>query len=125
MLPRLTFLPARLPILGPELEVYREQSGDLSFGEDYLESGVKADIDVVSADVVFGSLESVTGLRNIENEGELRTDFVFERLDLLANWKLPGSVNWNILLSAEWEWHDMEEENNQIFLVSTGLYYTF
>jgi hypothetical protein len=34
-------------------------------------------------------------------------------------------LNLSVLLSAEWEWHDVDEENNQIFLLSSGLSYTF
>ena len=42
-----------------------------------------------------------------------------------ADWQIVGDLSWNVLFSAEWEWHDNSIENNQIYLLSSGLSYTF
>ena len=73
----------------------------------------------------LGTLESVLGYRNLKYVNGLQSNFIYERLNLIADWNIFGGLNFNIIFSAEWEWHENEEENSQIFLLSSGLKYRF
>ena len=109
--------------LGGDFEHQSEINTEIGAGDNYFEAGLAAELDYIRLDQFFGSLESVWGYRKLENESDLQSSFSFERLDLIADWKLLGVINLNILLSAEWEWHTNKGENSQVFLVSSGLSY--
>ena len=111
--------------IGPDLELLTEKDADNLPGQDYFETAFRADLDYLNPGVVFGSIESVTGFRNLEKESSLQSDFSFERVNLIADWTLLGNLNLNILLSAEWEWHENRAENNRILLLSSSLSYSF
>jgi len=111
--------------LGGDFEMFRELDSEFDESDNYLESGFLVSIDYLSSVRFFGSLESVLGQRNLNDLQELQTDFSFERLNLILDWKLVGGLSLNMLLSGEWEWHQLEEENNQILLVSSGIDYNF
>ena len=112
--------------LGPDFEYLAEQnSDDIETSEGYLESGVRFDIDFIRAGRFFGTLESVSGFRNLKYENELQSNFSFERLSVIADWNIAGGLSVNLMFSAEWEWHDSRDENSQIFLLNSGLYYNF
>lgn len=113
--------------LGPQFELLW-QKGDAAFAEDYIELGLEGQLDIMKASLMFASVESDLGKRNVKDEGEedaLRSDFVFERLNILADLTILPRLSLNALISAEWEWHDQEDENSRLILVSTGLSYTF
>lgn len=110
---------------GPSLELLTEQNSDISTGEDYFEGGLEISLDHIAPGSFFGSLESVIGHRSLENENPFSTSFTFERLNLIGDWNIVGGLDLNVLLSAEWEWHQEKSENNRIVLVSSGLTYTF
>jgi len=113
--------------LGPQFELLW-QKGDAAFAEDYTEIGLNTQLDVMKVSLLFASVESVLGQRNVQDEGgedALRSDFVFERLNILADLTIVPGLSLNALVSAEWEWHDQEDENSRLILVSTGLSYTF
>jgi len=111
--------------LGPRLEVLNEAQGEGEPAEDYVESGLKAVLDLTQVGTIFGSLDSELGYRDLRAGGALGGDFVFERLSLLANWEFSGAFSWNLLLSADWEWHEVSDENSRLVLLSTGLVYEF
>jgi hypothetical protein len=111
--------------LGGDFEMLRELGSEFEESDNYLESGFLVSIDYLSSVRFFGSLESVLGQRNLNDLQELQTDFSFERLNLILDWKLVRGLSLNMLLSGEWEWHQLEEENNQILLVSSGIDYSF
>ena len=111
--------------LGPDLERLIEQDDETSVGQDYFEIGLKADLDYVNAAFLFSSVESVLGRRYLDSQGELQSDFTYERLNLITDCTIANCLNFNLMFSAEWEWHDQSDEDNQIFLLSTGLSYTF
>jgi len=113
--------------IGPRLEILWQQ-GDAAFAEDYAEYGLEGQLDVLKTSLLFGSLESVLGRRDVKDEGgeeALRSDFVFERLSLLTDLTIVAGLSLNGLLSAEWEWHDQSAENSRLFLLSAGLSYSF
>ncbi|MFZ5980429.1 MAG: hypothetical protein ACOYVF_07325 [Candidatus Zixiibacteriota bacterium] len=111
---------------GPDFEYLAQQNTyDYDNSESYFEFGVKADFDYIKIGRFFGSLESIFGYRNLKYESELQSNFSFERLSVIADWNLVGGLSFNIMFSAEWEWHDNRDENSQIFLLNSGLYYNF
>ena len=111
--------------IGPSAELLTEQNSEISTGEDYVEGGLEVSVDHIAPGSFFGSLESVFGRRSMRNDNPFSTSFVFERVNLIGDWKVVGGLNLNLLLSAEWEWHEQESENNRIVLVSSGLTYSF
>ena len=55
---------------GPHLQVLSEsQAADYALGEDYVEPGLEVDLEVLLPGRLFGSIESVTGYRNLTDEG--------------------------------------------------------
>ncbi len=109
--------------LGLDFEYQNELNNELGSTDTYFESGLAAEIGFIRFDQAFCSLESSLGCRTLKSESDLQTGFAFERFNLITDCKLLGSLNFNILLSAEWEWHSNSEENSQIFLLSSGLSY--
>lgn len=111
--------------IGPDFEYLDEQQDSLTEGEDYFESGAKVDLDYMTLDKIFVSVESILGYRNLKFENELQSDFTFERLSVIADIKFFSVLSLSILFSAEWEWHNRSEENSRIYLLSSNLSYTF
>jgi len=112
--------------VGPDFEYLVEQNiYDYETVEGYLETGFKIDLDLINASRFFGSLESILGYRNLKYESELQSNFTFERLSVIADWSIVGGLSLNFMFSAEWEWHDIQDENSQIFLLNSGFYYNF
>jgi len=128
ILPGLSGLKGSVAV-GPRIEILAEGQVDpLLIGEDYVEYSIKGELDVLSPGWPFLSVETITGRRNLTDEATsdgLQTDFVVERLSLLADWLLVGHLNLNLLFSADWEWHDDPNENNRLVLVSSCLTYSF
>lgn len=111
--------------LGPAITILDEKEREFQDGEDYLETAANIEFDYMSAGKIFLSAESSFGRRDIKTEYDLQSDFRFERLIFISDFKLMGSVNLNFLFSAEWEWHDISQENSQLYLLSSSLSYTF
>lgn len=109
---------------GPAFELMIEQEGSLKSAEDYFEIGGKVDLELLNAGRFFGTFESVLGYRNLSVEEEFQTDFIFQRLNTIGNFTIFGGLNLNWLFSAEWEWHDLKQDNSEIFLLSTNLTYS-
>ena len=114
---------------GPRLEVLREdQVVPQMVGEDYVEYGIKGQLDLISIGWPFMSLETVTGRRDLKDNSttdELHSDFMVERLSVLIDWLPAGRLNLNLLFSADWEWHDNPDENSRLILFTSGLTYSF
>ena len=110
--------------LGPEFGLLLEQAGDLNAVENYFEIGGKIDLELLRAGRFFGSLESTLGYRNLKIEDQLQTNFVYERINTIGNFQLGGGLSLNWLFSAEWEWHELRQENSQIFLLSSSFSYS-
>ncbi len=111
--------------LGPELELLDEEAPEFGDGEDYFETGIRADFDYLQAASVFGSLELSLGHRNLRFENELQTDFYYHRLTGTADIRVWSVLNLSLLVSTEWEWHDERENNSELFLISSSLTYSF
>jgi hypothetical protein len=109
---------------GPSFELMIEQEGSLAAAEDYFETGGKVDLEFLKAGRFFGTFETVLGYRNLSFDEELSTDFAFQRINSIGNFTLVKGLNLNWLFSAEWEWHNVERNNSEIFLLSTNLTYS-
>jgi len=110
---------------GPATEILNESQGDLTFGEDYAEYGLALQIDYFNLGRIFGSLESNWGYRDLEAEDDFQSDFYFERINLLADFKITSGLSFNMLFAGEWEWHRVASEDSRIFLFNGGLAYSF
>ncbi|MEW5796773.1 MAG: hypothetical protein AB1772_10490 [Candidatus Zixiibacteriota bacterium] len=114
---------------GPRLELLREsQTESYLIAEDYTEYGIKAQFDFIRPSQVFGSLETVAGVRDRREVGTDQTsysDFVFERLSLLGDWTPANGLSLNVLLSVDWEWHDNPDQNSRLVLLTSNLVYAF
>lgn len=125
---------------GLELEHLTEQETEYTLGgEDYVEYGVRFDVDILTLGGIFAALESSTGRRHyLESTdfatdsllGDLElafslTDFTYERLTLLGDVRLTERLGINMLLSAEWEWHEVASDDNRLVLFTSAVQYRF
>lgn len=110
---------------GPESECLHEEPAELAEREDYFELGGQASLDIVRPGGLVGSFESTTGHRTITYPTDFLTSFAFERLNVLADWTIYGGLNFNALVSIEWEWHSDPSNNNRLYLISSSLTYRF
>lgn len=110
---------------GPEFEFLKEEE-DYDFDpEDYLESGFRIDMDYLNPGKILLTLESTFGIRNLDIESDLQSDFLFERINLINDINITKSLNLSLLLSAEWEWHNDKENNSELYLLSSSIIYKF
>jgi hypothetical protein len=116
-------------VVGPHVALLAEGADDAyTVGEDYVELGIKTQFDLIRPGQLLASLESITGRRDLRDEGTadlVQTDFTFERVNLLVDWLIADRWGVNLLLSTEWEWHEISSENNRMALFSSGLTYAF
>lgn len=110
--------------VGPSIEYLDEQEGDLAIGGDYFEVGVCSSLDILKPGILLCSAESTSGKRDLKTEGNLISDFVFERISLISDFSVVGSLRFSLIFSAEWEWHENDKDNTRIFLLSSNLSYT-
>ncbi len=113
---------------GPDLQWLTNSNGSETVdfvGEEYLETGARIDIDYIGADGIFLSAETVFGRHKMKSETELLTNFWYERLFLMGDIRIISVLNLSLLFSAEWEWHEIEQNNAQLYLLSTALTYAF
>lgn len=112
-------------MIGPVFRGFGEQESDLFESQDFWELGGRISLELLTSSGTIASLESTTGRRELAAETDLQTSFLFERVSLLADSRLIGSLRLNLLFSAEWEWHDRSENDNTLYLISSGVSYTF
>jgi hypothetical protein len=110
---------------GPKIEILKEVSETDYDSEDYLESGFRIDLDYLNPGRVLLSFESTLGIRNLDYETDLQSDFLFERINLINDFYIKKSLNLNLLFSAEWEFHDDNQDNNELYILSSSLIYKF
>ena len=94
-------------------------------GEDYFEYGLKLNLDYLGSSGFFGSLQSVTGYRDLQAENEFQTNFRFQRLFAMADIRIYSVLNLTMMFSAEWEWHDLDQNDSELYLLSSTLNYAF
>ena len=110
--------------LGPKMELL-EIASELPNDDDYLEFCGFAGFDFIHSDRILFLLENQLGRRNYLNEPPYYSDFLFERVNLIGSLKVFRTLSFDILLSAEWEWHEIDSDDSRLYLLSSGLSYTF
>jgi hypothetical protein len=109
---------------GPRLELLTIET-DLESDDDYAEPLVFAGLDLMYADRAFVILDNQLGQRTYRNNPEYYSDFIFDRLSLIGTLKVFRSLSLDLLFSAEWEWHEIDSDDSRLYLLSTGLNYSF
>lgn len=115
--------------VGPQAEQFSRDGSDELLNETYLEVGGRLDFsiqtDFKKAVQLFSILDGEAGRRDYEYPGEFLSDFYFQRLDLIGTLFLGPNLTFNLLTSVEWEWHESEQDNSSLYLISSSLTYTF
>ena len=111
--------------VGPALEWLDERQEDSAFADDYFEAGGRVDLDYFDMGRLFLTAESILGVRDRKFEHSEQTDYLFERVSLIADLRMFGHLNLSLYFSAEWEWHESTEENARLLLTSSSLTWSF
>ncbi|SYZ72138.1 exported hypothetical protein [Candidatus Zixiibacteriota bacterium] len=93
--------------------------------DNYLEYGLEANFDYYLGNKALVLLSNQFGYRNYSDSGSFYSDFNFVRFNLIGNVKFWRALTFDLLLSAEREWHKVESDNTTLYLLSTNLIYTF
>lgn len=107
--------------VGPEFEALHEEKDIFTISEDYFEIGGKIDVDYIKAGKLFLAVESVLGRRDLKDNNELLTDYTYERVNVIADVRFFRRLTFNVLFSAEWEWHQISTNDSEIYLLSSSL----
>lgn len=110
---------------GPQIVWLNEKTDEFESSQDYFEYGLRADIDLFKTNLVLSSLESVTGIRNFSTDSEFYTDYSFQRFTYFGDLTIMTGLHLNCLISTEWEWHEIDSNDSQIYLLSSSLTYRF
>ena len=110
---------------GPVFENLSEEENDLFDSENYFEIGLKLETTIFKPNLIFGTIESILGHRNLDMENEFQSNYTFERLSLMADLNITHSLNLNFLFTSEWEWHNNSNDNTRIYLLSSNLSFRF
>ena len=92
--------------------------------EDYFEYGLLAELDFFNASGLFFIFENEFGRRAYRNEPDYTSDFIFDRVNLIASLNIYKGLSADILLTTDWEWHEIDSDNSRIYLISAGLSYS-
>jgi hypothetical protein len=111
--------------IGPDFALLKEERQEFATVEDYLETGAKLELDLISAGTYFLSFESVLGVRNLKESNDLQTDFSFARINVLGDVRILQKIDLNVLFSTELEHHDIKTNDSRIYLLSSTLSYQF
>jgi len=110
--------------IGPKFELHSIASG-FEDDEDHLELLAFGAADFFYSDRILCLIENQIGRRKYQNEPLYYSNFIFDRLSLIGSFKLLGSLNFDLIFSAEWEWHEIDSDDSRLYLLSSGLNYTF
>ncbi|MBK7141751.1 MAG: hypothetical protein IPH75_06705 [bacterium] len=110
---------------GPDFELLRQPDADSSSAEDYDEIAAQVGMNYISVTGLFASVEHRLGKRSLGYPNEYQSDFSFYDLSMLTSWPISRGLELSLILSATWEWHDQETEDNRSLLLSSGLTYRF
>jgi len=110
--------------VGPKFQLH-SISSDYEGDDDYLEYMAFGSIDFFYSDRILCLMENQVGRRGYQNDPIYYSDFTFNRFSLIGSFRLLGTLNFDILFSSEWEWHEIESDDSRLYLLSSGLSYTF
>lgn len=108
---------------GPKTEIFRVNS-DYSDDDDYLEIGGLIGADYISLNGGLILVENQLGFRDYQATQVYTSDFLFDRLSLIGSLNLWAGLSFDLFLSAEWEWHKIDSDDNTIYLITSALSYT-
>lgn len=109
---------------GPAGELY-SVSTEFIEDDDYYELGAKVGMDYVGLGGSIILLENQVGFRNYKTAQIYTSDFTFDRLTLIGSARIWDGLSFDLFLSAEWEWHQIDSDDNRIYLITTSVSYTF
>jgi hypothetical protein len=109
---------------GPRIELLSIET-DFEGDDDYSELMAQAGADLMYSDRAFVLFENQIGKRDYRHKTEYYSDFIFDRMSLIGSLKIFRSLSFDLLFSAEWEWHEIDSDNNRLYLLSAGLNYSF
>jgi len=109
---------------GPTSELY-SVSTEFTSDDDYSELAGKVGMDYVGLDGAVILFENQVGFRNYKTAQIYTSDFTFDRLTLIGSTRIWRGLNVDLFLSAEWEWHEIDSDDNRIYLITTSLSYAF
>ncbi|UCD94239.1 MAG: hypothetical protein JSU69_10825 [Candidatus Zixiibacteriota bacterium] len=110
--------------LGPRIELLSIETS-LEGDDDYSEMLAQAGADLMYSDKAFILLENQLGKRNYRHKTEYYSNFIFDRMSLIGTLKVFRSLSFDLLFSAEWEWHEIDSDDSRLYLLSAGLNYSF
>ncbi|MCP4704886.1 MAG: hypothetical protein GY865_09775 [candidate division Zixibacteria bacterium] len=110
--------------IGPEIELLNTDS-DYSNDDDYTEIMAIFGLDYFGSKGLFLMVENKFGKRIYRNKSIYRSEFLFERANIIGSMGLFGGLNLDILLSFDLEFHDTQSDNSRLYLISGGLSYRF
>jgi hypothetical protein len=109
--------------LGPEFE-YLTINSISETDDDYFEYFAFAGFDYFR-DGLFLFFDNEFGHRNYLNNPLFYSDFVFDRLSLIGSAAIFENLNFDLLLSIELEWHQVDSDDSRLYLLSSSLTYSF
>ncbi len=109
---------------GPEIELLNIDS-DYTNDDDYAEIMAVIGADYFGSGGLFFMIENKFGKRNYKNDSVYRSEFLFDRANLIGSARIFGDLNFDILLSFDIEFHDIQSDYSRLYLVSGGLSYHF
>jgi hypothetical protein len=110
--------------VGPHLEFLSFVRGS-NFGENYWEYAAHLEFDFYNLNKIFLLFENQFGKRNYPSNHEFYSNYVFDRASLLGNIRIWKNLSFDIMFSAEWEWHKKSSDNSRLFLFSSSFNYSF
>ena len=112
--------------LGPELELYGGQQTDALAGiGDYTEWGLRTEAEYFGAHAAFMSVQSSLGRRKLAVTSSYESSYWFERFAIMGNIKFARHLILQLLWSSEWDWHELQENDTRVTLLSTFLMWEF
>jgi len=111
--------------IGPTIELLDEKSGLIQVTPDYAERGLRFDADILAGTDFMASLQSVTGERDIYQESDTQSDYRFQRLTVIGDGRIIGSLSVSLFWAIEWEWHDRQSDNAFSHLLSASVSQAF
>jgi hypothetical protein len=110
--------------LGPKIEALKIESEYLN-DDDYFEYLLLAGFDYYQIEKAFIMFENQFGRRTYRNDPLFYSDFDFLRLNLIANIRVLSGLSFDVIFSADWEWHRIKSDDSRLYLLSAGLTYSF
>ncbi len=94
--------------------------------QDYRQFAVEYGSDISESDRIWITASHKIGRRDyIYSTDEYFTDYMLSQLSLFGDLRIYGGLHLNAILSIDWEYHDLDENDNSLSLLSVGIDYRF